>query len=289
MARSRPPERPVALAVSALVVGVAMCSFVIAKCRVTVRPEDAADGWPLARATLTNGESCFAGRAEYCLTDPELVDGAIRPRLDELYGGEMPPRKMHVDAVIRAAVIVYKRTIQRPENVAKVEELVRERYLNPRIASKDGVVSVDMGVLPGRLEPHPATMALRLAHTDLVTGADWERSELERVVIEHVQQYPDASVVRVAVTLPWGEGMGIMSFRWIAAERRLVVTAPTEETRTTRRLKSVADLRDPMVKLAFAELAPCAKSRTPSPPEEDPPHLCPPDEDPTARAAASGP
>jgi hypothetical protein len=277
----------VGLAIGALVFGCVLCAVVITMCRKNVAPEDAVDGWSMAREALTSGEYCYAGRAEFCLTDPAFVDAAIRPRLEELYGGEMPPRRAHVEAVIRAAAIVYRRDSTTPDNVARIEELVKERYLNPKITVTDDTVSADMGVVPGSLSVVPSTMSLKLVESEYLDKSEWSRAEVERMLTSLAERYPDKNVVRVSVTLPWANGLGVMSYRWIQDERRVVVTSPEDEMRTTKRLESVSALHDKTLSLRFWDLPVCTASRTPSPPDQDPPHLCARDRDPAAPAAES--
>ncbi len=277
----RPPrERPLGLAIGMLVVGAAACATVFATCRQRIAPEDQVDGWPLARQALVNGDYCYAGRAEYCLDDPAFVDAALRPRLEELYGGKMPPRRAHVDAIIRAGAIEYRKTSLKGDNIARIEELVKERYLNPTLSTTEDVVSADMGVLPGKLEPVQATLSLRLVESEYLEKSAWSRAEIVRTMTGYVERYADKKVVRVAVTLPWNNGLGVMSYRWLRDERRLVVTSPDEELRTTKRLASVGELQDPTVPLVFWDMAPCSASRTPSADDQNPPRLCPPDFDP---------
>jgi hypothetical protein len=253
-------------------------------CRRKVPPEQTVDGWKLAREALTSGEHCFAGRAEYCLTDPAFVDDAIRRRLDELYGGEMPARRVHVDAVIRAAAIRYKRETMRPENLTKVEELVKERYLNPKVTVEADTVSVDMGVVPGPLEGRPVTLALTLVGSEMLDDGEWKRSEIDRVLGGLVDKHPDKRVLRAVVTVPTARGMGALSYRYLREERTLVVTDWQGQMRTSKRLSGPEALQDPATKVRFFDLEPCEPSRLAAPPDQDPPRVCPPDVDPTSKA-----
>jgi hypothetical protein len=248
------------------------------------------DGWALARASLTSGEHCFAGRREYCLDDPAFVDAAIRPRLDELYGGEMPLRRVHAEAVVRAAAQNYRRAQMTPANVAKVEELVRQRYENPRVSTSDEVISVDMGVVPGKLEGASATLGLRMAASEHVERGEWRRSELERVLQTYVGKYPEKKVVRIAVGVATERGIREVVYRWMRDERRLVIQIG-DEARTTRRLADLPALFAPELPLGFDRLAACRISRLEPPPDQDPPSICPPDVPPratTPRTTASG-
>lgn len=260
-----------------LVLGLVGAALAAPACRRHLSPEETAEAWARARTELTEGEHCFAGRPEYCLTDPAFVDGAVQPRLDELYGGEMPPRKVHVESVIRAAAIRYKRETMRPENIAKVEELVKERYHDPKVTETADVVSIDMGVVPGRLQGHPATLSLSVKTSEVMDRGEWTRSELERVLGGALSKYPDKKVVRVVVTVPSERGLAPVSYRYIRASKTLVISDPQQGARTTKRLAGEASLTDPSVSLRFFDLSPCEVAFLEPPADQDPPKLCPPD------------
>lgn len=181
------------------------------------------DGWAVARRALVDGRMCFAGRPEYCVTDPDFVDAAIRPRLDALYGGQMPPRKVHVEAVIRAAELEYKRNLTLPANVARIEELVRERYFNPRIELRDGEATIDVGVVPGKLEAIPATRALRMRQSDEVEAGGYRPAELSRLIALGLAQEPKPSRVSISVELPLGRELIRFTYRYDVSQRRIVV------------------------------------------------------------------
>lgn len=255
-------------------------------CERHIPPEERVDdGWGVARQALTGGESCFAGRAEYCITEPSFVDGAIRVRLDELYGGEMPKRRAHVEATIRNAAILYKKGLLKPENVAIVQELVKEHYFNPTVTVSDDAVSVDLGVVPGVIEPRATTATLAMVSSEYVSGAEWSAKERAVSFGDYIGKYPDKPVVRVAVTVPLAERLETFSYRYLRAESRVVVTNAAGELRTTKQNLKEQDIRSGAVSLAFGELTACRASRSPGPQDQDPPRVCPPDlEHPASRA-----
>lgn len=250
----------------------------VAGCPAYVPPEERVEnGWDLARAALTNGESCFAGRPEYCISEPAFVDSFIQKRLDALYGGKMPIRRTHVEATTRNAAIEYKRALLAPERVAAVEELVREHYHNPQAISGETGVSIDLGVVPGKLEARPTTASLAMVSSELVAGGEWLPSERARVLSEYVAKYPDKAEVRVAVTIPVADGLAVYSYRYLRPDDRVVVVGPSGEMRTTKRGVGVDDLKSARVALDFPSLTSCRASRSPGPKDRDPPTTCPPD------------
>lgn len=237
------------------------------------------DGWAVARASLTDGHVCFAGRAEYCITDPDFVDAAIKPRLDKLYGGEMPLRRAHVEAVIRAAEIEYRKQTMRPSSVEKIEALVLERYANPKITVGGDTTSIDMGLVPGTLEPRMTTNTLSYGGSGFVEGGEWTSSEITRTLGQYAAAYPQANVVRIVVAVPQGDQLVTFSYRYFRKDGRLIATNGSGETRTSKLHVELADLVKEGSHVRFADLHPCKPSRVAPGPEEDPPTLCLPDDE----------
>lgn len=221
-----------------------------------IRPEDRVDGWALARTTLTNGSSCFAGRPEYCLTDPEFVDAAVRPRLDGLYGGEMPPRKIHVEAVVRAAELEYKKRSTSPDNVRRIEELVRERYHNPKLSVVGDEVVIDMGVVPGPLEVVQSTHGLRMRRSAEVEAGGYRPAELSRVIALAAAHDRTRSRVRVEVLLPMDRGeLTPFTYRYDRSDHRIIVYSGGEA------MSSPRFQEDPPPPTPFASFTRCIPSR----------------------------
>lgn len=200
-----------------------------------VPANDPVDGWALTRGALTSGKECFAGKPEYCITDPEFVDAAIRPRLDDLYGGEMPMKRLKVEGTIRTVARNYRRALIRPENVARVEELVKERYANPKITTTESEIALDMGVTPGHIEPSPATLGLRMTESSLASDGVWAEAEARRVLSETAASHPDRSSVRVTVVIPAKRGLSTLVYRYSKHDRRVVVTDGEGATLSSRR------------------------------------------------------
>ena len=195
----------------------------LAGCARKPRPEEIVDGWALARKALTGGDACFAARAEYCITDPAFIDAAIQPRLDDLYGGEMPQRKVYADAIVRAGVTEYRRAMMKPENITKVEALVKERYDNPKVESKGDEVVADMGVVPGHIEPAIATLGLRLTKSDLIESGSFKEDEARRLLVHFAKKYADKARVRVIVSIVTAQGMQTEGYLYLRGEKRVVV------------------------------------------------------------------
>lgn len=265
----------------------ALAAVLAAGCKRRPPPDQLVEnGWEVVRGALTSGESCFAGRADYCLTDPTFVDSAVQPRLDELYGGEMPLRRAHVEATARAAAIRYKRAMIRPENLEKIEQLVSERYLNPQVTETGDSVVVDMGVVPGQLVGSEYSLTISMASSDLVVDGEWAEDELRRTLVSYATRFPEKRLVRLVVWVPWAgdrasstrsaSNFGAYSIRYFRDSGLVVEKNPNGDLRTSKRnVELAADKGGPS--LRFVDLSPCKPSETPGPKDVDPPRVCPPD------------
>jgi hypothetical protein len=181
------------------------------------------DGWALARNALTDGKECFAERAEYCLNDPALVDSAIRPRLDALYGGEMPKKKVYVDAVVREAVREYRRRCAEPANLRRIETLVAERYENPKAERRGDEFWIDFGVVPGKLSASRASFQIELRETPLAQKGRWTDAEARDKFVAALTKYPDEKQFVLVVTVPDGHAFATFTFRFERDRKGVIV------------------------------------------------------------------
>lgn len=247
----------------ATLLSVAALSSGLSGCR-RPSPEQRVDGWKYVRAALTDGKECFAGRPEYCITDPDFVDAAVQPRLKILYDGEMPERDIKVWALARAAAREYRRMSTTPESVARVEELVRERYRHPVVTIDAETVRVDVGVVPGKLVAVEGSHTLRLAASDDEVDGLWSGSEARRVIHEHASRYPDKPDVEVKVTVGVAGAFDALTYRYRREARRIFVLSEEGESWVS------APLRDGLegietAPLQRSELLPCRAPRGSSP------------------------
>ncbi len=189
------------------------------------------DGWSEVRAELLNGKHCFAEDPAYCITEPSYVDVAIKRRLDDLYGGEMPLRRAHVEATKRAAAIAYKKLQLAPAGLALIEATIEERYLEPVVKLSEQSVQVDFGVVPGKLSGHGGSLEITMDSSELAPGGEWLESEAQRALARYAQKHPDKPLVRVTVKVPTSTGLGSYAYHYQRPQRRLVVVEPSQRLR----------------------------------------------------------
>lgn len=228
------------------------------------------DGWGEVRAELTSGKHCFAEEPDYCVTEPAFVDGAIKPRLDALYGGEMPLRRAHVEATKRASALAYKRAQMTPEAIALIEANVDARYQAPKIDVGETRVTVDFGVVPGRLAAHPGALELTMDESPLAENGAWLEGEARLELTRFAKQYPEVTLLRLVVSVPTKVGLGRFVYRLDRAHHRVFVTEPTKRVRRSEEVLDDTGLG--ALPLDLAALTVCRIAGATSGPE------CPPDE-----------
>lgn len=228
------------------------------------------DGWGEVRAELTSGKHCFAEEADYCVTEPAFVDAAIKPRLDALYGGEMPLRRAHVEATKRASALAYKRAQMTPEAIALIEANIDARYQAPKIDVGETRVTIDFGVVPGRLAAHPGALELTMDESPLAENGAWLEGEARLELTRFAKQYPEVPLLRLVVSVPTKVGLGRFVYRLDRAHHRVFVTEPTKRVRRSEEVPDDASLGS--IALDLASLAVCRVAGATTGPE------CPPDD-----------
>lgn len=160
----------------------------------------------MVREALLDGSACYVGRAEYCVDDPEFLDSAIQSALDSRFDGEMPELERDVERLIRSARVAYKKNLQSPAGLAKVEQKVKAYYEDPDVDDRlvDGIVSADLGAVPGRLVARKRGQHLRLSDSELTDGKEVAGAEVGRRLAELAKKHPNAEVIRIEVQVPVG-------------------------------------------------------------------------------------
>ncbi len=219
------------------------------------------DGWSEVRAELLNGTHCFAEDPAYCITEASYVDSAIKRRLEDLYGGEMPLRRAHVEATKRAAAIAYKKLQLAPAGLALIEATIEERYLEPTIKVSEQSVSVDFGVVPGKLSGHGGSLVITMDSSELAPGGEWLESEARRALVRYAQKHPDTALLRIKVKVPTSTGLGSYDYHYQRSKRRLVVVEPSQRLRFT---PVQTDAQLATIPLNLSDLTVCAAKPTDS-------------------------
>ena len=179
--------------------------FVVVGCDdQSKRNEPVEDGEAMVRAALLDGSNCYGETPVLCIEDETFIASSIEAALETRWNGEMPKTRGDVEDVIRSARGKYRASMQAPHGLEMLERLVEERYANPVIDTETvpGIVSVDMGALPGELRANRRGAPVVLTKTDLLDGFDWKPSEAGRQLAKYADAHPDAKEIRIEVRYP---------------------------------------------------------------------------------------
>ncbi len=158
----------------------------------------------MVRAALLDGSNCYGETPVLCIEDETFIASSIEAALEARWKGEMPKTRGEVEEVIRSARGKYRESMQAPHGLEMLERLVEERYANPVIDTEtvSGVVSVDMGALPGKLRSNRRGAPVVLSKTDLLDGFDWSADEAGRQLAKYADAHPGADEIRIEVRYP---------------------------------------------------------------------------------------
>ncbi len=168
------------------------------------RDEPVEDGQAIVRAALLDGSNCYGETPVLCIEDETFIASSIEAALETRWKGEMPKTRGEVEQVIRSARGKYRDSMQAPHGLEMLERLVEERYANPVVDTETvpGIVSIDMGALPGELRSNRRGAPVVLSKTDLIDGFDWRPDEAGRQLAKYADVHPDAEEVRIEVRYP---------------------------------------------------------------------------------------
>jgi len=140
----------------------------------------------------------FAGRAEYAVTDPDIVDPCIADRLRGL-GDRMPTASERADFV-RNAVISVENALRQPDGLARVAKRIAERYEHPAITRDGDQVTIDVGIVAGKL--HIAGGQIEVFDTDSIDMGQWSTPEVVRFLKMGITRFPGAQTYTAHIEIP---------------------------------------------------------------------------------------
>lgn len=191
-------------------------------------PVSEEEGWAHVRRALTRSRNCYRSWAEYCITDPKLLDAIVQHALDRHFDGRMPERRRDVDELTRDATLTYVRWLRTDEGIDALEERLHAYYEDPGVERVPGKgISVRVGMPPGRLsvvgDPRRPDPPIALT-SPLVVRGEWDTREIARFLERYLAEYPDEPAVRLFVTLPRGHtGVRRLDIRYLRDLDRILV------------------------------------------------------------------
>lgn len=161
----------------------------------------------------------FAGRSDYAVTDPDVVDPCITERIHAL-GLPAPGER---DAFVTNAAVCVENALRTPEGLARVARRVAERYDHPVITREGDVVTIDAGVVAGKL--HVYRGAIEVYDTPRIDVGQWATAEVVRFLQQGIARYPDARTYVAKVEIPHANTAPEWRYSYDREEDRIRVTA----------------------------------------------------------------
>jgi len=202
-----------------------------------------------ATAAATVATGCgFGTRTEYCPRDADEIDPVLQRLVDKHYGGSLP-----TGADDRAELIAFATTdliasMRTPAGLRRLETRINQRFQAPVISRQQGLVSVDLGAVPGtyRLGPRGP---ISLSDSPHLAAGEWRSTEAAATIARFAAEHAEAAIVDVVVLVADAR-RARWTYRFDRARQRVLVFSdlmPTgacvTEGRTDASLKDYIDGR----------------------------------------------
>ncbi|HEY8078611.1 MAG TPA: hypothetical protein VIF62_30985 [Labilithrix sp.] len=133
------------------------------------------------------------GRKEYVVTDPSFVDPCILDILHNSYGydGGIPSDGTLRKSLVAHTEICWREKLGSDAGFTLIAPLVKDRYEHPVITKNGDKVTIDMGVVPGRVSRFRGTW--KIYDSPVVdTYGDWKTPEAVRFFKMAIAKEPSA-------------------------------------------------------------------------------------------------
>jgi hypothetical protein len=149
------------------------------------------------RADMIAKVAPFAGRAEYAVTDDDLVDPCVTEAL-QLTQGRMPEADER-SRVIDDGVRCMSWKLDSPDGLDRISKRIAARYAHPVTTRAGDTVTVDVGVIAAPLRYSKGHHYL--ASSPAYDRSEWATAEVVRVLHDAMQAQPDAKHYAARVDL----------------------------------------------------------------------------------------
>ncbi len=139
----------------------------------------------------------LAGRAEYAVDDPEIVDPCIA-------FAQQQTSPTHAD-LVRSAVTCVKTALTKSEGLRRIGKKIEARYAAPTIERTGDTVTIDVGLLPGPLtELRGQTL---VGDGPFHDRGQWATAEVVKALHAAMAAHPDANqvVARALLLQRWSK------------------------------------------------------------------------------------
>lgn len=164
----------------------------------------------------------LAGRAEYAVDDPDLLDPCIAT-------AQQQTRARHED-VVRSAAICVKSALATPDGVARLTKKIDARYAAPVITRSGDTVTIDVGIVPGPLN-HLRGETL-VGDGPFHDRGQWKTSEIVKALVAAQAAHPDAQKIAATALLLQRWARPDWTYIYDHGDDRIQVTTPAQPPMT---------------------------------------------------------
>lgn len=229
------------------------------------KPPVEVDGEAVIREALLDGSQCYAQRPEYCIRDEEYLRAAIDHALARRSDGKMPKYEREVKAIVGSAKTAYRDSTKAPVGLAKVEALVQAHYDDPPVDTSlvAGVVSAELGALPGKLVIRGRGQKIALGDSDLVEKFWWAPAEAGRRIAALAKAHPDAKTIRIQIHIEKGSSGKELVYRYFPKSKTIVMGELGEDSVYVSDPVSLETMAAGSLQLERSDMDFCSRPRTP--------------------------
>jgi len=196
------------------------------------------------RADVVNGIKPLNNRPELRVTDPAFVDPLIAAEIAS--GGK------RADIIWRAQTAIESKLVE-PEGLAQIEKLIAAHYANPEITKSGDVVTVNVGVVEGKLGVSNRFIYLQ-GNSPALDNGKWRPSELAKFLKLAIAKYPGASEYEVAITIPQGRSASAPDWKYQYFPAQGIIKVPRPDFRSAAYvLKNVSPDLSTLTSLSAAD------------------------------------
>ena len=187
-----------------------------------INPQAESAGYQQIRESLFTPETCLFKQLDYCVRDPDFIDPLIKEVLDKYYDGVVPTQADKLTEVKNSVFAKYRSALYATDGLRRVEKLLEQRFQSPIKKEEGTTLSIDFGVLPGKLVVG-ARSSIGIAESSHLTDGEWSSAEIGQLFKKYHAEFPRAHALRLIIQLP----SRIQSSEWIyhysVADDRIIV------------------------------------------------------------------
>lgn len=177
----------------------------------------------IIQEVLSNSHNCFLYNTAYCLDDPLLIESLINQVIQKRFKGKFPETEAEFKKLSRAVSIIFSvEQYQTQERRDVIEKKIESNYQKPSIEENGNVLTVKLGLLPGKLEVYKGTIYRVFSSHQTING-EWKASEAARYFQKYKNEHPQKLVFDLFIKVPTGTLITNWLYKYVVPQDRILV------------------------------------------------------------------